>query len=399
MRVNLVEPVEAPTMDEKCAVLVTALRKQCNCNGEDMEEMLPGLEKCSYEERLERVGLISLEKIKLRGNLIEIILAVTHQPTQATAAHVEVVQSESEHSSPRAARGRPTRPSAVSPSESQQPSTSHAAATGETLCRSIRGSENSVGEQRERARPAAGKCKTSSRFKSITEAAGRSDTRESRGTEIRRGEYTDGITSLKTICDCGLSKLTDCYRQRHHGKKGQLQVCLQENPESSGTATKDTSNSQRLQEYNFRWMTRESSNLTVFPGSCHDAFIVRQSEMHEFFRPPHETSRLDNWRHGLLTEGMLLMPVQKPSTNAKKSCNISQATTRTTIEQAIKLLKMLFRCFDRSRGALQYRGAVLYSARGECREMTSRCILRGLLLLRVARLFCRVVRVREREEL
>ena len=34
--------------------------------------MLPGMEGISYEERLEKLGLFSLERWGLRGNLIEV---------------------------------------------------------------------------------------------------------------------------------------------------------------------------------------------------------------------------------------------------------------------------------------------------------------------------------------
>ncbi|XP_067908698.1 putative nuclease HARBI1 [Heterodontus francisci] len=61
-----------------------------------------------------------------------------------------------------------------------------------------------------------------------------------------------------------------------------------------------------------------------------------------------------SWRQGFPLQKWLLTLVRNLTSDAEERYNASHGATRATIEQAIGMLKMLFRCLDRSGGALQY---------------------------------------------
>uniref|UniRef100_UPI00398F35B3 putative nuclease HARBI1 n=1 Tax=Pristiophorus japonicus TaxID=55135 RepID=UPI00398F35B3 len=97
--------------------------------------------------------------------------------------------------------------------------------------------------------------------------------------------------------------------------------------------------------------------LTVnarYPGSSHDAFILRQTGVPALFQPPNGARcwLLADKRYLLST--WLMFPLRNPTTPTQHSYNESYAATRNIIEQAIGVLKQWFRCLDRSGGGLQY---------------------------------------------
>ncbi|XP_067825274.1 putative nuclease HARBI1 [Heptranchias perlo] len=91
-----------------------------------------------------------------------------------------------------------------------------------------------------------------------------------------------------------------------------------------------------------------------FPGSCHDAFILWQSNIPNLLVPG---SRLRGWLlddKGYLLQTWLITPLRNPTNEPQEHYTASHMSTRYVIEQAIGMLKMRFRCLDRSGGALQY---------------------------------------------
>ncbi|XP_067866984.1 putative nuclease HARBI1 [Heterodontus francisci] len=91
-----------------------------------------------------------------------------------------------------------------------------------------------------------------------------------------------------------------------------------------------------------------------YPGSCHDAFILRNSLVPALFN---SLDGMEGWILGVRgypLKTWLMTPVRKPRGHAEERYNESHAATRVTIEQTIGLLKMRFRCLDRSGEALQY---------------------------------------------
>ncbi|XP_067894259.1 putative nuclease HARBI1 [Heterodontus francisci] len=90
-----------------------------------------------------------------------------------------------------------------------------------------------------------------------------------------------------------------------------------------------------------------------FPGSCHNSYILRQSQVPQLFRPSKRLYRYILGEKGRLLKTWLLTPVLNPNTKPEDTNNSCHMTTWATIEQAIGLLKVRFRCLDRSGEALQ----------------------------------------------
>ncbi|XP_067885132.1 putative nuclease HARBI1 [Heterodontus francisci] len=85
-----------------------------------------------------------------------------------------------------------------------------------------------------------------------------------------------------------------------------------------------------------------------------DAYIFRNSQVLALLSPP---DRLEGWILGDRSyplKAWLMTPVRIPRGHAEECFNESHVATRVTIEQMIGLLRMRFRCLDRSGGSLQY---------------------------------------------
>uniref|UniRef100_UPI00398EC0C7 putative nuclease HARBI1 n=1 Tax=Pristiophorus japonicus TaxID=55135 RepID=UPI00398EC0C7 len=97
--------------------------------------------------------------------------------------------------------------------------------------------------------------------------------------------------------------------------------------------------------------------LTVnarYPGSCHDAFILREITVSRLFKPLHEGH---GWLLGGKVYGVasrLMTSLRNPTNPAEQHDNTSHTTTRAIVEQTIAVLKQRFRCLDHSGGPLQY---------------------------------------------
>ncbi|XP_067884689.1 putative nuclease HARBI1 [Heterodontus francisci] len=88
--------------------------------------------------------------------------------------------------------------------------------------------------------------------------------------------------------------------------------------------------------------------------SYHGAFILRQPQLALFYT---ELAQMEGWLlgdKGYPLPTWLLTPVRPPTTAAEERYNTSYGATGATIEQAIGMQKVHFRCLHRSDGALQY---------------------------------------------
>ena len=90
------------------------------------------------------------------------------------------------------------------------------------------------------------------------------------------------------------------------------------------------------------------------PGGSHDAFIMEQSVIPAVFErdPP-----LDGWLlgdNGYPLKSWLMVPYITPTSARQIGFNRKHSRARVVIERTFGLLKMRFRCVDRSGGTLQY---------------------------------------------
>uniref|UniRef100_A0A803J8A4 Putative nuclease HARBI1 n=1 Tax=Xenopus tropicalis TaxID=8364 RepID=A0A803J8A4_XENTR len=91
-----------------------------------------------------------------------------------------------------------------------------------------------------------------------------------------------------------------------------------------------------------------------FPGSVHDAHILRQSALYEGFT---KGEMLQGWLVGDTGYGVLpwlMTPVHFPRTPAQRRYNHAHRKTRNVIERLFGVLKSRFRCLSVTGGALLY---------------------------------------------
>ncbi|XP_067888731.1 putative nuclease HARBI1 [Heterodontus francisci] len=90
------------------------------------------------------------------------------------------------------------------------------------------------------------------------------------------------------------------------------------------------------------------------PGSCHNSFILCQSQVPLLFTA---SSQIQGWLlvdKGYPLQTWLLMPLRNTASDVEETYEACHGSTQAIIEQAISLLKICFRCLHRSVGALQY---------------------------------------------
>ncbi|KAJ1214379.1 hypothetical protein NDU88_001998 [Pleurodeles waltl] len=113
-----------------------------------------------------------------------------------------------------------------------------------------------------------------------------------------------------------------------------------------------------------------------FPGSVHDAYIVRNSSI------PYVMEQLQRHRVWLIGDSgypnlsWLLTPVRNPRTRAEERYNEAHGRTRRVIERTFGLLKARFRCLHMTGGSL------MYSPKKVCHIIVACCMLHNLALRR-----------------
>ncbi|KAJ1090824.1 hypothetical protein NDU88_003952 [Pleurodeles waltl] len=112
----------------------------------------------------------------------------------------------------------------------------------------------------------------------------------------------------------------------------------------------------------------------MFPGSVHDAYILRNSSI------PYVMGQLQRHCVWLLGDSgypnlsWLRTPVRNPRTRAEERYNEANGRTRRVIEHTFGLLKARFRCLHMTGGSL------FYSLRKVCQIIIACCMLHNLAL-------------------
>ncbi|KAJ1205808.1 hypothetical protein NDU88_001234 [Pleurodeles waltl] len=111
-----------------------------------------------------------------------------------------------------------------------------------------------------------------------------------------------------------------------------------------------------------------------FPGSVHDAYILRNSSI------PYVMGQLQRHRVWLLSDSgypnlsWLLTPVRNPRTRAEELYSEAHGRTRRVIERTFGLLKARLRCLHMTGGSL------FYSPKKVCQIIVACCMLHNLAL-------------------
>ncbi|XP_067869160.1 putative nuclease HARBI1 [Heterodontus francisci] len=90
------------------------------------------------------------------------------------------------------------------------------------------------------------------------------------------------------------------------------------------------------------------------PGTCHDSYILRNSQLPAVFKEPAEVDKWILGDKGYPLCTCLMTPMVHPQSPAEERYNAAYASTRVITEHTIGILKMKSLCLNQSGGALQY---------------------------------------------
>ncbi|KAJ1194623.1 hypothetical protein NDU88_003911 [Pleurodeles waltl] len=113
----------------------------------------------------------------------------------------------------------------------------------------------------------------------------------------------------------------------------------------------------------------------MFPGSVHDAYILRNSSIPDMMGQLHRHC-VNSTGTGYPNLSWLLTPVRNPRTRAEERYNEAHGRTRRVIERTFGLLKARFRCLHMTGGSL------FYSLKKVCDIIIACSILHNLALRR-----------------
>jgi hypothetical protein len=116
----------------------------------------------------------------------------------------------------------------------------------------------------------------------------------------------------------------------------------------------------------------EFINVVVkYPGRVHDAFIWEGSAIKSYF----QNNTINGWLlgdSGYPLENNLMTPFMSPSNSRQENYNRAHCATRNSIERAFGVLKMRFRCLDKTAGKL------MFEPSRACKIITSCLILHNI---------------------
>ena len=124
---------------------------------------------------------------------------------------------------------------------------------------------------------------------------------------------------------------------------------------------------------------RFTNIVAKWPGSAHDSFVWSNSGIYHQLkqRPPDELGWLLG-DSGYPLSHFLLTPIQKPDTPPEESYNQAHRRTRNTVERAIGVWKMRFRCLHKTGGCLQSPPVTCVKIITACAVLHNICIINGI---------------------
>jgi len=121
---------------------------------------------------------------------------------------------------------------------------------------------------------------------------------------------------------------------------------------------------------------RLTNIVAKWPGSTHDSFMWQNSALYHRMRANNMGWLLGD--SGYPLSPVLLTPVARPNSRAEDSYNTAHKRTRNTVERAIGLWKMRFRCLHKTGGCLQSKPETCVKIITACAVLHNICINEGI---------------------